>query len=341
LNIRPARVGLAAAICIVIVACGRVPGSSATTTSSQPTPSPTAGQCASGTRPAGRLGASLVYDSARSQFLLFGGDVSTSSSSGSSNETWIETGQCWAQVSASVSPPNRAYAAAAFDPIHNVTVFYGGIQAIAGKMPEILADTWLWDGSSWTAVQATPSPALVAPVGAFDIATSEFVVFGYPADGSPPQTWAWNGGHWSQLQPPTSPIARSHSSLSYDYSSRKLLLYGGFNDGIGVLNDTWMWDGATWTKANPSASPPPQSGSVLCSGPVVVLVRPATSAADTWTWRGTDWSDIQTLHSPPSRGDSACAFTGTETRVFSGFVQGSATTADEWSFRDLDWSALV
>jgi hypothetical protein len=330
-----------ATLCIAVVACGRVPNGSATTAlpnASPSAPSVTGSKCASGTRPAGRVGASLVYDLARGQFLLFGGDVSIPPSSGSSNETWVETGQCWTQIFPSASPSKRAYAAAAFDPLHNMTIVYGGYQGVAGKMPVILADTWQWDGSRWAAIQTTPSPALIAPVGAFDIATGEFVVFGYPGSGAPPQTWAWNGSQWFQHKPSTSPIARSHSSLAYDYASRKLVLYGGFNNGIGVLNDTWTWDGTTWTQANPSTSPPPQNAGVLCSGPVLILVGPDASTPGTWAWRSGDWTDIRTPHSSPSRGDAACAFTETETRVFGGFGRGRPWTSDEWSFRDLDWS---
>ena len=35
--------------------------------------------------------------------------------------------------------------------------------------------------------------------------------------------------------------------MTYDATSKKVLLFGGFSDS-GYLNDTWTFDGATWTK---------------------------------------------------------------------------------------------
>src|SRR5258708_7402041 len=94
---------LLVAICLSGIGCGRTAGPN-TNASATPTLSSesSAGGCASTAQPIGRLGAALVYDAARGQLVMFGGDESTS---GSSNSTWLRTGNCWTEIQVSVKPP--------------------------------------------------------------------------------------------------------------------------------------------------------------------------------------------------------------------------------------------
>jgi hypothetical protein len=50
---------------------------------------------------------------------------------------------------------------------------------------------------------------------------------------------------WAEVTPSVSPVARSYVAMTYDATSKKVLLFGGFS-GSGYLNDTWTFDGATW-----------------------------------------------------------------------------------------------
>lgn len=338
---RRAWAGIVTAICLLSITCGRAPSTSGQVASNTPSPSSTESSsgCVSGSHPPGRVGAALVYDAARSQLLLFGGDQSIPPSSGSSNDTWTGSGRCWTQLHPAASPSNRGYAAVAFDHLHNVVVLYGGLQSVAGKAPVPLFDTWLWDGSNWAAVRSSTSPALIQPVGAFDIATGQFVVFGRAQNEDVPETWTWNGQQWLQLKPLKSPTTRTSSSLAYDYRSRKLVLFGGFNNGIGNLNDTWSWDGTTWTQERPSVVPTGGNGSVLCTGTVLVRVGPPPATTGTWVWQNGDWTQVPTPHPPPARWDASCAFTGVETVVITTSRSGDQWTFEAWSFRNFDWSA--
>ena len=56
-----------------------------------------------------------------------------------------------------------------------------------------------------------------------------------------------------QLNPATSPSPRAVSAMAYDPVSKKVVMFGGFNDTT-YLNDTWTWDGTTWTQAKHAGS---------------------------------------------------------------------------------------
>ena len=264
---------------------------------------------------------------------MFGGDEI----SGPSNSTWVRTGNCWTELQLSVKPQTRSYAALAFDPIRRRSVMYGGGRADPGKPVVTLADTWEWDGTNWISVQASPSPILVSPVAAFDIATGQFVVYGFDETASQPNTWVWNGSQWLHLHPTSTPGARVMSSMAYDYSSRQIVLFGGFNHASGWLSDTWTWDGTTWTQQRPSVSP--GSPALLCGGSPLALVATVGPNLGTWLWDSTTWKAIPTIHSPPKRVNSACTFTGTDLVLFGGWGQSGQPLSDLWLFNDLDWMA--
>ena len=63
------------------------------------------------TSPAALYGASMAYDPATSQMVLFGGD----GSGGYLNQTWTWNGTTWMQMSPATSPPARWDASMAYD----------------------------------------------------------------------------------------------------------------------------------------------------------------------------------------------------------------------------------
>src|SRR5438874_2519813 len=66
----------------------------------------------------------------------------------------------WGQSSTATAPPGREFAAISYDSGRGRTVLFGGDQVIysSGTVPPFLADTWEWDGSSWTNVTPAASP---------------------------------------------------------------------------------------------------------------------------------------------------------------------------------------
>jgi Galactose oxidase, central domain len=332
-----------AVVVLLAVGCGGASGASPTpsSTATSVSPSPSPSPCPSVTVPAGRLGAALTYDGKRGEFLLFGGDVSQAQSMGASNDTWISTSGCWAQQSPVHTPQPRSNAVASFDPVRNVVVLYGGEYDAPGVTPTFLNETWLWAGTDWNLVRSSPTPSLVLPVGAFDIATGQLIVFGTPPSGPPAQTWAWDGSNWSLLHPQMTPPARTDASASYDSATRQVVLFGGYNASLGTLGDTWTWDGTTWQEQHPSTSPGARSDAEMCGGPSVVLFGGTTSSGvsgDTWVWSGGNWVSVAPQHLPPPRRNGSCASDGTNIVMFGGQGTNGQLLNDSWKFVNGDWA---
>lgn len=150
------------------------------------------------------------------------------------------------------SIPGRGGHAMAFDAARQRVVLFGGYG---------LADTWEWDGATWTQrTPATSPPPQYGHAMAFDAVRQRVVLFGGTDHGDGRRlavTWEWDGVTWTQRTPVTSPPARSSHAMAYDVARRRVVLFGG-RDGTGPLSDTWEWDGASWTQRMPTTSPPLQ-----------------------------------------------------------------------------------
>lgn len=120
--------------------------------------------------PTARHAHSVVYDSARSRVVVFGG-----AHGAPLNDTWEWDGTRWEQRMPPISPPARKGACAAYDSVRKVTVVFGGRPT--GDNTKALADTWEWDGSAWRAGATGPS-ARSSCAMAFDSARNQVVMFG-------------------------------------------------------------------------------------------------------------------------------------------------------------------
>jgi hypothetical protein len=100
------------------------------------------------TNPAPRSEASMAYDSAHGQVVLFGGVSGTGSQYGVLSDTWSWDGTNWTGQRPSTPPSARLGSAMDFDAATNEVVLFGGM---AFQPPnQMLADTWLWNGDAWT-----------------------------------------------------------------------------------------------------------------------------------------------------------------------------------------------
>ena len=62
---------------------------------------------------------------------------------------------------------------------------------------------------------------------------------------------------WTEIYPNTKPSARSGHKMVYDPINQKTLLYGGWGDELGLMDDTWIYDSQTnqWTEVFPVDNP--------------------------------------------------------------------------------------
>jgi hypothetical protein len=180
----------------------------------------------------------MAYDRARGKTVLFGGGFA---------QTWLWDGSTWTQVFPATSPPARFDFAMAYDAIHQTVVLFGG----CCNGPDVSwADTWLWDGSTWTKSAASGPPGRQGAGIAYDSVLQEIILFGGSAllNGDLlGDTWAWNGSMWTQLLYSTNPAPRVDSAMAYDEAHQQVILFGGQvgNVSTPIVNDTWVWGPST------------------------------------------------------------------------------------------------
>jgi hypothetical protein len=97
--------------------------------------------------PSARKAHSMAYDSVRQRTVLFGGAAADGSSHG---DTWEWDGSSWAEIVDFGATPCQS-AALAF--ANTVTLFGGITSTLAAPPPQVLGDTWEWDGKRWAAKQ--------------------------------------------------------------------------------------------------------------------------------------------------------------------------------------------
>lgn len=249
----------------------------------------------------------MVADVAASRVVLFGGDRHVGPTSTIlSQETWLWDGLDWTVTPTSNAPSARRDAAAAYDPVRNRVVLFGGFDGVSA-----LSDTWEWDGSTWAPVTTAmqPSPRRGHAMS-WDPLSQKVVLFGGESAtaGQHGDSWHWDGANWTQRNPMTAPSARHGSALAPSPSGL-VLLFGGRNL-LGCVSDTWEWDGASWFLRTPAALPPARESAGVAFDPIrfrtIITGGQAGSGTlgDTWSWDGSSWSPI------PGAGPSSRARTG-------------------------------
>jgi hypothetical protein len=190
------------------------------------------------TSPPARHNASLVYDRAQHQVILFGGYDGRYL-----NDTWAWNGTTWTQLQPATAPPPRDTHSLVYDPVSKTAILFGGFN---GRR---LGDTWSWNGTTWTQLHPATTPGIVSTAwqAAWDTASHQLILFG----GDKSQgvfsgnTWVWDRTTWKQLHPAVSPAQRSYGSLTYDRALRRLVLFGGSTDHTDPVT-IWEWNGTTW-----------------------------------------------------------------------------------------------
>jgi len=281
--------------------------------------------------PVVRYGHAMARD-VTGRTLVFGG--LTIGTLGVEGDTWRWSGSRWLNLAPSVSPPERSFAAMAYDPARKETVLFGGYGT---GTPGVLGDTWVWDGETWAQRASTLSPP---PRGmgemAWDPATQKVILFGGASPANTPlgDTWSWDGTAWALEPAIASPPPRWGFGFADGGATSKPVLFGGTPDGfLGevFLGDTWTWDGLLHTWLPAAATGPSARASVqMAYDPVrgnVVLhggsARPfgnplgQENFADTWVWDGTAWAQRTPARSPwfTTRFQSAMAFDAVDQRM--------------------------
>jgi hypothetical protein len=139
----PRLIAIIMVLMLLSSACDRVMGglgSPNPTTTRQPTPA---------SNPQPRAGASISYDPAHHQIILFGGQRDLLRNL---DDTWTWDGTSWTEQHPRHRPPARQLAGLVYDAARSRTVLFGGSDADAFN------DTWLWDGTDWEGAAPCDEP---------------------------------------------------------------------------------------------------------------------------------------------------------------------------------------
>ncbi|MBY9016886.1 MAG: hypothetical protein KGD68_14445 [Candidatus Lokiarchaeota archaeon] len=109
---------------------------------------------------------------------------------------------------------------------------------------------------------------------------------------------------WTEINPTVKPSARSSHSMVYDSINQKTILFGGWDDTVGLMNDIWIYDSQTnqWTEVFPANKPSiRQSHSVYYDSNAqrVILFGgfrfPGNTLGDTWKYAydSNSWSIVK------------------------------------------------
>lgn len=307
-------------------------------------------QPTSGSVPPTRHEHAMAYDSARRRVVLFGGFVE----SYLGNDTWEWDGAQWHRAHPRISPEPRRHHGMAYDPIREVTVLFGG----DGYAEDDFSDTWEWDGEEWVHITTEPSrtPSRRRRHALF-YDGGRTILFGGVQGNETTEiidlddTWSWDGLGWSPVHSPSEgPPPASDRAVAYDSRQAQVLLFGGYREAGGGLNETWTWTGNTWLRAAPApGGPAPREGHAAAydGGRDRVIVfggvdsRDWVGYGDTWEWAGRSWVQNASSAGPGRRVDHALAADWTRSSVllFGGWG-GSSLHADTWLLSEGHWSLM-
>lgn len=186
----------------------------------------------------------LVYDAARQQIVLFGGEFyAPMQGLQPMGDTWTYDGTQWLQQNPAVVPSARSRHAMVDEPLRQRVLLFGGDNGYGS----LFGDTWEWDGATWsvrtvaTAPQARRGHAMV-----LDPQNNTVVLFG--GGGTLlsqvlDDTWQWNGTTWSPVTTTRTPPARYLHAMAIDPATSQVMVHGGYgfaNGASHVRDDTWL-----------------------------------------------------------------------------------------------------
>ncbi len=256
----------------------------------------------------------------------------------------------WTQLSPRTHPTPRGGHAAAYDPLSQRLIVFGGL---AGATQ--LADTWAWDGTNWSAVATTGAPPpRTRAAFAYDEVTHTLVLFGgfNGTDGYLGDTWVFDGptNTWTEMHPEHAPQAGTGPTGFTDPATGHAVVFGGFNKfaspGQQYQNATWRWNGADWEPVENGDPPGARSSTVIVPDPLrheAVMFGGLANlyVFDTDVWDGAQWTRLDLATQPVLRFDAAAAFHPGlgQAYLFGGFGNGRYLR-DTWSWDGAAWTMV-
>ncbi len=231
----------------------------------------------SGTKPAARESASVVYDATNNALMIYGGDAGGSPF----GDVWVLSHAngsggtpVWTQLSPTgTTPTARTGHTATYDSVNNRMTIFGGVNG-----GTTLADTWVLTSASgtggtpgWTQIQTQgTAPSLAYQSAVYDQAANELYVFAGSSTQDKLQSndhaFTLTGANGTTSTPKWilgGPPVRYGQSAFYDSSTNALFVFAGQHASSNInFNDYWEESNAIgstnlqWTAVATSGSKP-------------------------------------------------------------------------------------
>ncbi len=307
--------------------------------------------------PSPRAEASLAYDPALGELVLFGG----LGRSGPSGETWVFRGGTWTDLT-NTGPSPRYGAAMAYDPSTGRLVLFGGENASA-----FLNDTWQLNSHGvWSEVYPASAPSPRSNAGFdFDPGLGVAVLTGgFGPSGADAKSFDWNGTDWSIDTAASDASGAGGAAMAYSDSEGALVLVGGNVSG-GFANSTLeLASSGLWSPPHLESTLPPRTDAAIAYSPAAGVILlfggwNGTALSDTWAFStGTpalSWREENGTASPSPRTDAATVYDpadgylllfGGESRPSSAARLGPSASGgsevlnDTWTWSDGTWTEL-
>jgi hypothetical protein len=242
--------------------------------------------------PPARTYHTAVYDAANSRMIVFGGCTFTGDfCTAYQNDVWVLTNAngasgtpTWVQLApGGTLPAPRWGQAAAYDPVTNQMIVYGG-----DNQQVTFSDTWVLSDANglggtptWTKLSPSGGPpkGQDSPSAVYDSANNVLIEFaGTGSDFGADTNSVWTLSHanglggtpvWRKIVAngaTDSPPKRDGQLAVYDATNNRMIIFGGnanTDTGFPQLNDAWILNDANgiggkpqWSKLRPSGTKP-------------------------------------------------------------------------------------
>ena len=148
---------------------------------------------------------------------------------------------------------------------------------------------------------------------------------------------------WTEINPTVKPSARSSHSMVYDSINQRTILFGGWDDTIGLMSDTWIYDSQTnqWTEVLPVNQPSTRQSNAMyydSNAQRVILFGGYREVGghlyDTWEYNYSDnsWTELNPSSNPSGRYGSTMVYDPINQQAI--LFGGRATTImdDTWIY---------